>query len=95
MNKIIIKESKPIIYVVFYMSYAFVLGLGIMGYWIYKYGGGFPATELLFKFIEDTWAYLFPLIGSPIGFKILTKVLEVKKNKKLEQTQSRRKSDNG
>ncbi len=93
MNKVIVKESKPILFVLNYMLYAFVLG--IVFFWIYvnEYSGKIPPVGTFYVYVKDVWIYFTGLAGAPIGLKILTKYLEIKKIKEQERTQSRRTTD--
>lgn len=93
MNKVIIKESKPVIYVSIYMVYAFMFGVGLMWFYINEMGGAMPEAGSLYIFIKKSYTWITSLGFLPIMIKILTKYLENKKNKELERTRRRRKSD--
>ena len=93
MNKVIVKESKPILFVLNYMLYSFILG--IVFFWIYvnEYSGKMPPLGTFYIYVKDVWMYFTGLAGAPIVIKIYTKYRELKKIKEQEKTQTRRTSD--
>lgn len=93
MNKVIIKESKPIIYVITYMFYSFVLGMVFFWIYINEYSGEMPPPGTFYIYVKDTWGYFTGLAGAPIGIKIFTKYRELKKIKEQQRTQTRRTTD--
>lgn len=92
-QKIVIKESKPVIYVSVYMLYSFVFGIVLMWAYINEMGGTMPAPGSLYLFLKIAYGWITSFGAAPVLFKIFTKYLENRKNKKLADQNKRRAGD--